>query len=96
MSSKKESVEIIDGTLLDAQPPISMELSQNSKGYFQMKMKVKSEIFEDAKDYKDIKNKFGKGFVLMQAVLQKEGFLVQPVEQPKPKVVVVPKGDGKK
>lgn len=90
MSAKKE-VEIVDKTLLDAQPPISMELSQNSKGYFQMKMKVKADLFEDEKDYKDIKNKFGKGFTLMQALIQKEGFQIQPEVKEKPKVVVVPK-----
>ena len=63
--------------------PFSYEISQNAKGYCQMKVKVKrKEPLTSPDDYKELKNQFGKAFVAMQNVIISEDLKIQPDHDP--------------
>jgi hypothetical protein len=77
--SSPEIIEL-DGSAIQ---PFKYEISQNSKGYCQMKVTVRTDKpLSTEGEYKALREQFGKAFVAMQSVILSEDLKVQPDNDP--------------
>ena len=72
----EKTIEVVEGQ--EQLLPYSFEMSQNSKGYVQLKIKVRQDVFDIAR----MGEQFEKAFATMAETAIKAGHKIQPSNDP--------------